>query len=404
MTDWSSKGSETGQPEDELDFALSAMRGEPAPEGPSQELVADTLAGLSRAAVDHQRPIPLMRRILTVKNVTISAGVLSAAAVLLIMALTPATPTFADAIKSIQKAHVVSYTKTETGKGLGLDGTFTHTSKVYERGDGAVRVEDANGVVTVHGDGGKTVFLDTKAKTLMALKGGILLNGELRPYLDRLEKAVREPVKELGEEELDGRKVRRLAVPGCVVWVDARTGQPVRIAEIDDQKPDALPRVTYSNIQIEPKDVNDSTFSTDVPAGYAEEHDPMAPMLTMPQAEDKVLEAIRVYTWFARDEKGKPRFPDQIDNLQAEWDRLAGVSSRFKSGFAEKPWFQKVVRDIAQFLQSLPKDGYAYLGKDKNVGQKGEIIFWCKKPDGSCAVIYGNLLIGKVKPEDLPKK
>lgn len=80
MTNWPWNRSETEQPDDVLDRALSAMRDEPAPDGPSGELVADTLAALDRVAVENERPIPLFRRVMTVRNLKISAGVLSAAA------------------------------------------------------------------------------------------------------------------------------------------------------------------------------------------------------------------------------------------------------------------------------------------------------------------------------------
>jgi outer membrane lipoprotein-sorting protein len=414
MSDWPLNRSEPEQPEDVLDRALLAMRSEFVPDGPSVELVADTLAALDRAVVDYERPIPLFRRVMTVKNMTISAGVLSAAAAVLLIVATPSTPTLADAIKSVQEAHVVSYTKTETIQFPQSKRSLTRTCKVYERDDGRLRVE-RDGFATIHDlPAKKYVTLQMKAKIAVVSTTATLVSNaakwELRPYLDRLQKAIEEPVKDLEEKELAGKKVKGFVARGydkesiTVVWVDTKTGQPVQIEDIDGTKPDAAPRVIYSDIRINPQDVDDATFSTDVPKGYTA-MEPLEMQFSKYSNEANLGEALGIYAEYTREHVGTPQFPDQIDNLDAEWDKLAETSSRFKEKFGVKPWFRKFSHDVTQFLQSLPKDGYAYLGKGKKLGQKDEIIFWYKKPDGGYRAMYGDIRTRKdIKPEDLPKK
>jgi hypothetical protein len=120
--------------------------------------------------------------------------------------------------------------------------------------------------------------------------------------------------------------------------------------------------------------------------------------------EDKLIAAIEIYASFIADDGKTPRLPDQIENLQAELDKLAGTNEFCKKRVADAACVKEFSQDVAKFLKSLPKDGYAYLGKGKKSVQKDEIIFWYKKKDGKYRALYGNLVFKDIKPEDLPKR
>src|SRR5438067_1819462 len=77
-------------PDDLLERSLHAMRSAPIPDGPSQQLLADTRSALLRAEFqDHQqRPPTLFQRILTMKSLTrIAASVLVVSAVVFAIVL-----------------------------------------------------------------------------------------------------------------------------------------------------------------------------------------------------------------------------------------------------------------------------------------------------------------------------
>jgi hypothetical protein len=322
--------SEPRQPDNALDHALLAIESEPAPDGPSEKLVADTLAALERAAVNHERPIPLFRKVFSVRNLKFSAGVLSttAAIVLLVLMLTPSSSMCADAIKRLQEAHVVSYSLLCTGTCAGQVKELKYS--VCYNADGSSRWERAESVdgkahnveiIDIENKpAGKIVCLYPKAKKAMVgttrpdtaeLKaavekvsvqspgtavpgrafvwksdstsfasppGAMTLSGWLQ-FVDRLRKAAEKSVKVLEEKELDGKKVKGFLVlfdsesqkvnepKQAVVWIDTNTGQPVRIEENSVLGGIAF-RNIYFDFQIDPKDVDESIFKADVPEGY----------------------------------------------------------------------------------------------------------------------------------------
>jgi hypothetical protein len=342
---------------------------------------------------------------MTVKNLTISAGVLSAAAAVLLIVATPSSPTFADAIKSIQNAHVVSYDKTYTHT-LQNGKSFITKSKVYERDDGSTRSEYEDSISIQGLPNGKYIRLLPKTKVAEVPTGPVCWatndkKYELRPYMSRLQKTVQKPEKDLGEKELDGKKVKGFVAPGfdkesiTVVWVDVNTNQPVQIEDIDDTKPNATPRVIYSKIEINPENA-DALF--DVPEGYTIV-DPIAERLKKMSDEEKIISALQACAGYSPER----RFPPQFKDLNAELEKLAGGNADIKKHIST-PFFKILNVDIAKIFQSLPKDDHAYLGDGKKLGQKDEIIFWYRKPAGGYRAIYGDLSTKDIKPEDLPKQ
>ena len=116
MSDWPLNRSETRAARRRARSRAFGDAGRAGADGPSVELVADTLAAVDRAAVDYERPIPLSKGY-DREELDISAGVLSAPPLrLLIVALTPSSPTFADAIESVQKATCRVVTKTQNDR------------------------------------------------------------------------------------------------------------------------------------------------------------------------------------------------------------------------------------------------------------------------------------------------
>jgi hypothetical protein len=319
---------DSGFPADELDRWVQDQQ----PPEPSSTFLERCLASIPRATadlrettVDPQGPMPLTRRILTMKNVTISAGVLStAAAVLLMVALTPSSPTLADAIRSIQNAHIVSYSALSTSSYPGQP-LRVFTRKVYLSADGSSRSDASELTDTAGGrrtieiydmSAGKRACLyeaskraevrainkeDPLGTKAMAKNKHIHItysgcdvfvpdhlemttSSRWLQMLENLRKAAEKPVKVLGEKTIGDRKVKGFVVLGddepqkVVVWIDAVTGQPVQIEETSTGQPVRVGGTSYPNdlritnlyfdFQVNPKGVDESIFKADVPEGY----------------------------------------------------------------------------------------------------------------------------------------
>ena len=103
--------------DDLLDRSLSAMRNAPIPDGPSERVVADTLAALRGAAGLNERPITLFSRIKNMKPITrMAASVLLAAGLtfLAVLTLRPNSPAWADVIDRVATAKALSFNATTT--------------------------------------------------------------------------------------------------------------------------------------------------------------------------------------------------------------------------------------------------------------------------------------------------
>jgi len=59
---------------------------------------------------------------------------------------------------------------------------------------------------------------------------------------------------------------------------------------------------------------------------------------------------------------------------------------------------------LGPFLMQLPKDGWAYLGAGRTMGEKDAVVFWYTTEKGGYRAIYGDLMAKDVKAEELPKK
>jgi outer membrane lipoprotein-sorting protein len=220
-----------------------------------------------------QQPIPLTRRILTVKNLTISAGVLSAAAaVLLIVALTPANVTLADAVKCIQEAHTLSFRRTVTSP---KNPEHWIAGTVYYRNDGRERCEQENGWITVANGVENGILLD--AREMQATMSGtfgyiaaMAIEHPVSYWIQEITDKVNKPTRELGEKTFAGRDVKGFLWSGdqetWTIWIDKTNAQPVLI-ETESQTNGVKQRTRMSDIRLNPY-IDDSMFSTNVPAGY----------------------------------------------------------------------------------------------------------------------------------------
>lgn len=217
-------------------------------------------------------------------------------------------------------------------------------------------------------------------------------------WLQTLKQLDDKPDKELGQKELEGKRVTGfVATQGTftfTMWVDSATGKIVRI-ENDSPVNGADYHVVMTDFRFDEK-LDDSLFSFAVPAGYKVRQQPMIP--SVPGGEASVVEALRGYS-----KRAGGKFPSSLAD-GGSWAVLFSKGSSDGKLDSEATHVMANLGAILPFLLSMPKTNYAYLGNGKTVDQKDAVVFWYKKADGTYRAIYGDLSAKDIKAANLPKK
>jgi outer membrane lipoprotein-sorting protein len=265
-----------------LERATEAMRAAPIPPGPPPGVVAATLETLNAATVSPDI-IRLRERRKTLFRIVRYSGVAAAVLAILAGALwlidRNASVSLAQVVDNVQQAKSVSFVlKQKLGNQPELE------SRMFIKGD-FLRYE-LNGpaplgtmlimIVNTNERAGLQLDVTRKIATKIDLEGRIPAE-ELRDPIERLRNLKannKDNVVRLGEEELDGRKCQvyqikgrgkeaTLLVPGeFKLWVDAKSGWPVRI-----QAADAKTSLTYEQFKWD-EPLREELFSLKVPQGY----------------------------------------------------------------------------------------------------------------------------------------
>jgi outer membrane lipoprotein-sorting protein len=413
-----------------LDRAIVALRGESVPDGPSEELFGSTLTALRRATAPPQpAPIKLPRRIsfswarvaaLFVLVVSVIAAI--------ILSLNSSPVAFADVIRKVRESRTLTFNAQ-----MNVPGARQSISmKFFMEEGGRFRMETAEPSSPMHSiavfdaHANKGVMLMPRAKMAVVLTnfndfvkqqqkgngadggGG---PGDFVKMLETLKKLGDKPEKELGEWTFDGRRLRgfvaRQEGVAFTVWADPKTGEPVRI-ELEPPGAPASMKIAFTDIHVDPP-IDPAKFKLDIPAGYNQMQ------INLPHVEGgeaSLIAALRGYT--SRSGGAFPRsltdWSDYAAVLKADAVRAAVTSAltpqpaaASASFSADALEFMANVAQIMPFLATLPKEGYAYLGRGKTTsGDKDQIVFWYKKGDGTYRAVFGDLTARDVKAEEVP--
>jgi outer membrane lipoprotein-sorting protein len=259
------------KPDDPLSRAEGALRGAPVPDGPSEEMVARTLAALLAAAGRPEGPL-VHRRKSMLAFLKVAAAVLAAAGGLAYLGAPPPggkLVAFAATVQALREAQGYSFRMTLSGADRPKE-----SAKTYYKAPGVARTEIEGGqVVVVDLNQGKSLYLNPATKAALLIKSKPLEKGKagaglgLAEELGKLEAADGEPA---GEKEIGGVKVRGFRVKKrtdeMTIWVDPRTGVPVQIETVSHFQGKEV-RGTLSDFVINP-DLDEALFRTEPPPGY----------------------------------------------------------------------------------------------------------------------------------------
>ncbi len=386
-----------------VDRAADALRRETVPDGPPAEVLSAVVAAGANA---HQPAKPTFReRIFTMNRI-----VKTAAAVILVGGIaavliwpfdgkSPAGIAFGDVKRQIQEARAMSFTIHMNMPGTGKAMTIkSHYTPDYMRQE---MVE--MGVVTVLDfSKGKSVTLRLKEKVATIVDLGNMSDIKARmekegDFLTQIRKMLEGENKDLGEKEIDGQLAKGYQVTknGYVMdlWVDPETAHPIRM-EMDSpmRKGEGI---ILTDFVLNPK-LDEKLFSLEIPDDYDIKR---VKMDLGDTSEEDLVAGLRFIATKVNDGK----FP-----------KLQGVDPEFiqklqKADLSpeEKQQFRNTGVRMTLFVArtSAESQDWKYFGAGVELGAKDTPIAWWRlKGADNYRVLYGDLRIEDVAPEDLPEE
>ena len=220
----------------------------------------------------------------------------------------------------------------------------------------------------------------------------------LRNVISELQESPHFVVEELGEQEIYGQKaVGFLAKHPKVeltIWADPETALPVRIEQVGGQM-----KVICKNLKFDVP-MDESQFSMDVPEGYTLQQ---VELDLLGATEQDFIEGLRIRA----EVFGDGQFPEGV----AVEDYLRQAPTMGKKieelGLSDEEGTElgmKLARHLL-FIRFFKGQGkWHYAGKGVKLGDAETPIFWyCPMGSETYRVIYGDLSVRDVAPEDLPE-
>jgi hypothetical protein len=208
----------------------------------------------------------------------------------------------------------------------------------------------------------------------------------------------------LPKEEMDGRIVQGFRVIehgiNAICWIDVQTGDLIRIEGQFPNAPNTRIVATDFKFDVE---LDDALFSLTPPDGYAPKEPPK-----IDRSEVNCQDLINLLRWFATTVEGG-LFPPSLKPVEfakvGSEMKKEGKVSKFKGTEDEKKQHTtKLARGMQFVIMMKSENDWHYAGKGVELGDADTAICWYR-PQGSQTyrVIYGDLSVKDVAPEDLPK-
>jgi outer membrane lipoprotein-sorting protein len=319
---------------------------------------------------------------------------------------------WADVLKNVETARTIMYIREfESSKEKEVVETrimepyhsrtdvIAHHSQIDETGNStmykvAIRNTNLN----------KNLLLYPNTKMAVIGDDDVTPGDEIRAY-EKLKKDFRDGTeKNLGSVTLNGRETICFEISRenkkITVWADPNTALPIQIEEITRENGDRK-KIVRSEIRFD-IELDEQLFSLTPPAGYCL-LDLETQQLQTPfeLTEKHLVEGLAVYPKYldgkfcTRYGGGRPLSEEVRKKCKAEVEKIEGWSDM--EG-------HKSLLGCA-FIEQLPEGcDYQYVGEDVKLGDANTPVCWWKPPGSKTyRVVYGDLSIRDVEPDDLPE-
>ena len=333
-----------------------------------------------------------------------------AAAAVIIIAILTAIHFLGSPIEGIAWADVVRPILTARTVVFNVEGENIPTTRVMNMGTQRVRGEvlspdgkTVQVIAIVDYDTSRMLQLIPKQKTAVLIdlkdmpeKPENVLE-TMRDIITELQNDPDVSVEPLGEKEIDGQIAKGFRATGpdveLTIWADPQTALPIHM----EQKWRQMQFVcTDFQFDIE---MDESLFSMEIPEGYSEI--PSAELPIAGSTEQDLIESLRIWAEVILDGVFPRDLSTQVytDDVKKNREKFATLQDEQKLELAMKmgPGFI--------FFQLLKAENdWHYVGKNVKLGDSESPVCWYR-PEGSetYRVIYGDLSVKDVAPENLPK-
>lgn len=332
-------------------------------------------------------------------QLTTAAAVLIAGAVIVSLILSPGV-TFANVIKPIFEAKTFAYDLFYGGEDGPVARDLVSGSRIRRTLSHAPQM-----ALIIDAVSAKILRLDTAGKTAALVN----IEGPLKEHARDFIAFVRETIqrqmadpnfepKEQFQRQIDGRKVIGYSISNdheCItILADAKTGALVQI-ELKWGEEICILRNFEFNIPI-----SEDQVSMEPPAGYTMQKTQMD---FSNLSEKDLIESLRIWAKYLREDG---TFPPQL--LKQEYIKQIPLFREKIGGLsipdAEKEQLGTYFLQGMMFVQILNEMEWHYAGAGVKLGDGQTAIVWYR-PQGSNTyrVIYGDLSVKDLAPEDLPK-
>lgn len=340
-----------------------------------------------------------LRRLIMKSSVTkMAVAAVIIVAVLLVLSPWGNTVTFADVIKPILTARtlILDVIVGDEGTGPVIHETIvdSRVRRVISNQQHIVNIFDTESatMLTLHTEGKTAVYSDIQGQLQENTQNYLVF---LLKFIPDLKNNPGFKAKELGEKVIDGKKVVGFATNELTVWADAETALPVRI-EIESPQMSAV----FTNFKFNvPVEELEPLVSMDVPDGYTQVESKKG--FDMGTSEEKdLIECLRFWAEVLLD----GNFPEVIgmEEMMKLTPQVEAKLAEMK--LSDEEGVQKGMTLGKGMLFHMGLKDKHYAGAGVKLGEADKAIFWYR-PDGSQTyrVIYGDLTVKDVSPENLPK-
>jgi outer membrane lipoprotein-sorting protein len=385
-----------------LDRHIDSLRSDRASDGPSTQVIEDTLAmlrvtGTTSDAGDTRnvigRPIFFERLIrMALRHrfaaaVTMTIGAAAVFVVLMLFHTVPPSLAFADVAEKLRSARTLSFLTTTKMGGLASLLVGPMKLKTVFATPDRMRLEFPEGTVSIF-VGHISLMLDPRLGTATRTEN-VDASGQpaiFRGPMNKIEALCNIPPdsgEPVADKVIDGVEARgiRARHQGMTItfWADKKTAMPILI----EAKKDEVSLILDHFVIDAP--IDDALFSLEVPEGYKLTTKKEGPVPE--KIEDFVGEMIQGYA-----EVTDGSLPAKLN----DWSAFNKVAKKDPKGRLDR------IGALSGRLSQL--DDYGYTGKGVKLGEKDKIVFWYRSDSNTPTyrALYGDLRVADVTRDKLP--
>jgi outer membrane lipoprotein-sorting protein len=311
---------------------------------------------------------------------------------------------YAEVAERLQKARTLLYTITTATP---VQGMPDMEMEVAFKEPGYMRMTMSGGYVSVMDCiQGKGLSIIPARKQFVEIEMSNLPGDAGRRQFETIEKLRSLPERAnevLGEREVAGRMVQgfRVTEKGVTntVWIDPKTRELVEV-EMEFAAAPSM-SATMSNFRFN-VELPDSLFDLTPPEGYTR----IGLHVDASEAsEQDLIEFLRLWSTWTKDGTFPPTLnPAELAKVSMEMQKAGKLSENQPTEQQNIEHTMKMTRGMTFVLKLPAESNWRYVGENVKCGDAQSPIFWYK-PQGSPTyrVIYGDLTVKDVRPEDLPK-